>query len=113
MNVLERIIAQSALAASNNQEFESVTITPQEYAELVTEMGASRALSNPKPSPPIKASMETWFSSKVEYDHHAPEYLAELAAWKARKARQELGFQTLTINLMTGPCKVVVGYNEV
>lgn len=111
MNVLERIIAQAATAAAHNQEFESVTLSLADYAELQKEVGASRNVSDPMPQPPIKASMDSWFSSSIEYDHHAPAYLAALSAWQERNKYR--GFEALTLNLATGPCKVYVGYNEV
>lgn len=113
MNVLERIIAQAATAAAHNQEFESVTVTPAEYAELLKEVGANRLGSDPMPQPPIKASMDSWFSSSIEYDHHAPAYLAALSAWQERNSYANRGFEALTLNLATGPCKVYIGYNEV
>lgn len=111
MNVLERIIAQAATAACNNQEFESVTLSLADYAELQKEVGASRHVSDPMPQPPIKASMDSWFSSSIEYDYHAPKYLQDLSVWQDRNKHR--GFEALTLNLATGPCKVYVGYNEV
>ncbi len=67
-----------------------IYVTPDEMKALLISMPEPM---NFKPNPPKKLESKTnrngFFSSEssflVEYDHHAPEYLRELEAWRVRQ----------------------------
>ncbi len=108
MRTIDQITCQAF--AQGDGELE---VTREEYKALWWDVESKRY--DPKPMPPVKMESteraEGLFYTKrkdtIKYDHHAPEYLEELAEWKDRN-RERAGFT----QLMVGMTKIVIKEND-
>ncbi len=88
-DVIERLLEQRTEAIKHNRDLECFKVSAGDYKEIMCSPCVLIDI-DPMPTPPIEAQA-SWggglFGSSGRYekrDHHAPEYLEAMSAWRCR-----------------------------